>query len=147
VAGGTAGEVNALSLAQRWAGAIAGRIDLPTDRLPELRLVLAAEASKRFRASKADRDQLLARHLVTQVRRDWDDLPVPELREQLNALAGALLDIAWLRMSSPEGAGYTNDEAIAYAAAQYPSAVTLPMWPAMVEVVKASGEPRQRAAA
>ena len=146
VAGASASELNALSLAQRWAGTIASRIDLPADGLPELRLVLAAEASGRFSAPKGDRDQLLARHLVTQVRRDWDELPEADVREHLVILAGALLDISWLTMPAPGGEGCTLDEALQRAEQHYAAATESSVWPVLVEVVKTAGERRRQAA-
>lgn len=146
VAGASASEVNALSLAQRWAGTIAGRIDLPGDSLPELRLVLAAEASRRFVAPKGDRDQLLARHLVTQVRRDWDELPDADVREHLVILAGALLDISWLTMPPPGGEGCTPDEALERTEQHYAWATASSVWPVIVEVVRTAGDRRRQAA-
>ncbi|MGE3961440.1 MAG: diguanylate cyclase [Dehalococcoidia bacterium] len=145
-AGASSDELNALALAQRWAGTIAGRTDLPPDSLPELRLVIAAEASSRFRAPKGDRDQVLARHLVQQVSEDWASLASPE-REHLDLLSKALVEIAWLRLPRPLGAGYTADEALARAAERFTGSLDDSMWPLIVDVVRTVGERRKRDAA
>lgn len=146
VAGGTSEELNALSLAQRWAATIAGRVDLPPESLPELRLVIAAEAATRFHAPKGDRDQLLAQHLVQQVREDWESLSRPA-PERLSLLAAALVDIAWLRMSRPAGGGLTVEEALARMVEAYADAADGEIWAALVDVVQTIGERRRRPAA
>jgi len=147
VAGASPAEVSALSLAQRWAGTIIGRIDVPPEFLPEIRLVLAADASMRFATPREDRDQILARGLVRQVREAWVGLANQELRAQLEALAGALLELAWLTMSAPSGPGYSPDAALERVERAHPDAAALPLWSVLVEVVKTSGERRKRQAA
>ena len=146
VAGATSEEMNALSLAQRWAATIAGRADLPPESIPELRLVIAAEATKRFRMPKGDRDQLLAQHLVEQVREDWQSLPSPAF-EYLNLLATALVEVAWLSMPAPSGEGLPLKEALQSISGTYEDALDLPIWPILVEVVLTVGERRKRQAA
>jgi len=145
--GATTGEMHALALAQRWAGLIGTRVGLPPESLPGLRLVLAAEASRRFKTPSTDRDQLFARHLVEQVRRDWDGLAGAQAREHLDVLAGVLLDVAWLRIPRPDGAGYSTEEALRRAAQQHPQSAALPLWPLLAEVVTTTGERRRREAA
>lgn len=144
VNGATPDELGALSLAQRWAGIIGARVDLPEDSLPELRLVLAAEASRRFRTPVADRDQLLARHLVTQIRSDWEQLRDSDARQHLTLLAGALLDIAWLKIPPPQGEGCPVEEALQRAEKRYASATSLPIWSILDEVVRNVGERRRK---
>ncbi len=147
VAGASPAEVSALSLAQRCAGTIIGRLDLPSEVLPEVRLVLAADASVRFATPKEDRDQILARALVGQVRQAWGGLDDADLRTQMEVLAGALLELAWLRMPVPEGPGCTVEDALARVQDAYPGAEDLPLWAVIAEVVKTSGERRKRQAA
>jgi len=147
VAGGTPAEVSALSLAQRWAGMIFGRFELRPEFLPEIRLVLAADASMRFSTPKEDRDQILARGLVGQVRQSWSELADAEVQAQLELLADALLDLAWLRMPVPDGPGCTVEDALGQVEQAYPGADELPLWPVLVEVVRTSGERRKRKAA
>ncbi len=147
VAGASQDEIRALSLAQRWAGAVLGRVNLPPEYLPELRLVLAGDASARFSTPRNDRDQLLARHLVTQVRREWDEIEDIEVREPLGVLAQVLLETAWLRIPAPEGEGCGAEEALERVGQRFPDATLLPIWPVIVEAVRATGERRKRQAA
>ncbi|MQC17684.1 MAG: GGDEF domain-containing protein [Chloroflexi bacterium] len=147
VAGASPEEVRALSLAQRWAGAILGRLNLPPEYLPELRLVLAGDASDRFSAPRRDRDQILARHLVTQVRAEWTGIEDIEVREPLTVLAQVLLEASWLTIPDPDGPGCEGEEALERVATALLDMTLLPVWAVIVEAVRATGERRKRQAA
>ena len=147
VAGASPEEVRALSLAQRWAGTVLGRLALPPEYLPELRLVLAGDASDRFSAPRKDRDQVLARHLVTQVRAEWAGIEDIEVREPLTVLAQVLLEASWLTIPDSEGPGCEGDEALRRVAIAHPDLTLLPVWATIAEAVRATGERRKRPAA
>jgi diguanylate cyclase (GGDEF)-like protein len=145
-AGGTHEELEALSLAQRWAGSVMGRVNLPPEFLPQLRLVLASGASRRFSAPGASRDQSLARYLVDRIEEDWDDLGDGQLGEQLTFLAGALLDLAWATSPRPVGQGMNVGSALERISEAHPQAELFPVWAALRQVARKSAERRRPAA-
>jgi len=133
VTGGSAEELAALSLAQRWGGGVIGQLGLSPDLLPQLRLVLASAASRRFEAQRSDREHSLARYLVDRIEEDWEAASGDGVGEQLMFLVRALLDLAWMTMPRPFGAGLSLDDALRSIA---PQAADTAAWSALVEVLR-----------
>ncbi|MDA0302207.1 MAG: sensor domain-containing diguanylate cyclase, partial [Chloroflexi bacterium] len=145
VTGGTSEELAAVSLAQRWASAVVGRASLAPELLPQLRLVIASGASRRFQAPRGDRDQMLACYLVDRIEEDWVGIAEDQLGAQLLFLAGALLDIAWMTVPLSTGTAVPIETALARIAEAHPGAVGFPVWGAITGVVTEDAE-RRRAA-
>lgn len=145
VTGGSLEELAAISLAQRWASAVVGRANLPAELLTQIRLVIAAGASRRFAEPRGDRDQMLARYLVDRIEEDWEQLVEEHLGEQLTFLAWALLDLAWMVVLQPSGGTVSIEVALDRVAEAYPHAADFPVWLALQGVAR-QGADRRRAA-
>ena len=142
-AGAGAEELRAVSLAQRWATALGARLDLPVEVLPQLRLVIASESSRRFASPRGDRDQLLARYLVDRILQDWEELG-DERGPQLAFLAVTLLEVAWAMIDSRSGVAPDLEGALRLVAETHPTSAAHPLWPVLEDVVRTNTDRRGR---
>lgn len=145
-AGATVEEMAAISTATRWLGAVLLRFGTPPEVVPQLRLLVASDASRRLATPTANQDQSLAHYLVGRIYRDWKAM-AGDAAETVTMLIPALLDIAWMMLPRPAGEALTVDRALSRFVDTYPHAAMHKNWPVIDEVVRSNIERRSQDAA
>lgn len=107
----SAAEREAIALAQRYAVGAAMRLGVPAHDAELLRMLVARQAAPGLADARHSQDGLLAARLLDGLSADWS-VRAPESAAVGQFVVTAAVDLAWLQLAAPAGAGLALDAAI-----------------------------------
>jgi hypothetical protein len=107
----TVNEREAVVLAQRYAVATALRMGLPTHESEVLRMLVARDVAGRLSDSAPNVDQSLAAMVLDGLASEWAQI-APQSAALGQVIVSAAVELAWLQLPPPIGAGCGTDEAL-----------------------------------
>ncbi|PKN79850.1 MAG: hypothetical protein CVU47_09950 [Chloroflexi bacterium HGW-Chloroflexi-9] len=143
LSGADAAETAACALAQRWVAASVTELGGRPEAVPQLRMLVALEASRRIESRRDDEDTRLGRYFLEELRRDWASSDRADAREIVEKMIPDLVGIAW-RVSGAKGAPFSVDEALRHFLEKHPGAQEHPSWETIEQVIRKVEADRRR---
>ena len=101
----------AISLAERYALAVAERLRFPDEAVLALRMVVNAEGSLRLKSPRTYLDRHAGRIMRQGVIAEWRERDEAAAQRVL-AMIPVLVELAWLQIVEPDGPGLTAEQAL-----------------------------------